>query len=81
MLSDALLLAATSTAAIPHEVALFDALVPGLLLVFLLCMMLLWAVDAVVGRFGLYRFVWHPSLFRLALFVCMFGAAGLLLLR
>jgi hypothetical protein len=81
MLSDAMFLTATSTAAIPHEVALFDALVPGLLLVFLACLVLLWAVDAVVGRFGLYRYVWHASLFRLALFVCMFGAAGLLFLR
>ncbi|RDD82420.1 DUF1656 domain-containing protein [Dyella tabacisoli] len=65
----------------PHEIALFDALVPGLLLVFLGCLALLWAVDAVVGRFGLYRYVWHPSLFRLALFACMFGVAGLWLLR
>lgn len=52
---------------------------PGLLVVFIGCLLLLWLVDTVVGRFGLYRFVWHPPLFRLALFVCMFGAAGLLL--
>ena len=64
---------------IPHEVALADALVPGLLVVFIGCLLALWLVDTVVGRFGLYRFVWHPPLFRLALFVCMFGAAGLLL--
>ena len=43
------------------------------------CLLALWLVDTVVGRFGLYRFVWHPPLFRLALFVCMFGTAGLLL--
>lgn len=61
----------------PREIALADALVPGLLLVFAACLLLLWLVDTVVGRFGLYRFVWHPPLFRLALFVCMFGAAGL----
>jgi len=41
---------------------------------------LLWAIDAIVGRFGLYRYVWHPPLFRVALFVCLFGIAGLLLL-
>ncbi|WP_266169202.1 DUF1656 domain-containing protein [Dyella subtropica] len=63
----------------PREIALADALVPGLLLVFVGCLLLLWLVDTIVGRFGLYRFVWHPPLFRLALFVCMFGAAGLLL--
>ncbi|SFR93727.1 Protein of unknown function [Dyella sp. OK004] len=61
----------------PREIALADALVPGLLLVFGACLLLLWLVDTLVGRFGLYRFVWHPPLFRLALFVCMFGAAGL----
>ncbi|WNL46641.1 DUF1656 domain-containing protein [Dyella sp. BiH032] len=64
---------------IPNEIALADALVPGLLLVFFGSLLALWAVDTLVGRFGLYRFVWHPPLFRLALFVCMFGAAGLLL--
>lgn len=61
----------------PREIALADALVPGLLLVFGACLLLLWLADTLVGRFGLYRFVWHPPLFRLALFVCMFGAAGL----
>ncbi|WP_395823991.1 DUF1656 domain-containing protein [Collimonas sp.] len=25
------------------------------------------------------RYVWHPSLFRIALFFCIFGSAGLLL--
>ena len=63
----------------PREIAFGDALVPGLLFVFLACMLLLWLVDALVGRFGLYRYVWHPPLFRIALFICMFGTAGLLL--
>ncbi|TBR36575.1 MULTISPECIES: DUF1656 domain-containing protein [Dyella] len=65
----------------PREIALADAFVPGLLLVFVACLLMLWVVDTIVGRFGLYRFVWHPPLFRLAIFVCMFGAAGLLLFR
>jgi hypothetical protein len=65
----------------PREIALADALVPGMLLAFVGCLLLLWLVDAIVGRFGLYRFVWHPPLFRAALFFCLFGAAGLLLYR
>lgn len=65
----------------PREIALADAFVPGLLLVFVACLLLLWLVDTIVGRFGLYRYVWHPPLFRLAIFVCMFGSAGLLLFR
>ncbi|HEY0197538.1 MAG TPA: DUF1656 domain-containing protein [Rhodanobacter sp.] len=49
--------------------------------VFLLCLLLMVLLDMLVGRLGLYRRVWHPSLFRLALFVCLFGAAGLLLIH
>ena len=36
-------------------------------------------VDALIGRYGLPRYVWHPPLFRLALFACLFAAGGLLL--
>jgi steroid 5-alpha reductase family enzyme len=63
----------------PREVALGDALVPGLLLIYLGCLLLLWVIDTVIGRYGLYRYVWHPSLFRVAVFFVLFGAAGLLL--
>ena len=63
----------------PRERAFGDALVPGLLVLFLLALLLLWLLDAVAGRFGLYRLVWHPPLFRLAVFVCVFGAFALFL--
>ncbi|WP_266180276.1 DUF1656 domain-containing protein [Dyella humicola] len=63
----------------PREIALADALVPSILLVYLGCLLVLWVVDTIVGRYGLYRYVWHPSLFRVALFFCLFGAVGLLL--
>lgn len=64
----------------PREIALGDALVPGLLVLFLLSLALLWLLDWLAGRFGIYRLVWHPPLVRLALFVCIFGSAALLLL-
>ena len=64
-----------------HEVSLGGVLVPGLLVLFVACLLLMVLLDLVVGRLGLYRHVWHPSLFRFALFVCLFGIAGLLLLR
>ncbi|HEY9132614.1 MAG TPA: DUF1656 domain-containing protein [Dyella sp.] len=64
----------------PREIAIGGALIPGLLPIFLGCAVLLWSIDFIVGRFDLYRYVWHPPLFRVALFVCLFGAAGLLLL-
>lgn len=63
----------------PREVALGDALVPGLLLVYMGCLLVLWLIDTIIGRYGLYRYVWHPSLFRVAVFFVLFGAAGLLL--
>jgi hypothetical protein len=63
----------------PREIALGGALAPGLLVWFVISIVLLWLIDLAIGRFGLYRFVWHPALFRLALLVCIFGSVALLL--
>lgn len=63
----------------PLEISLADALVPGILLVYAGCLLVLWGIDTLAGRYGLYRYVWHPSLFRVAVFFVLFGAAGLLL--
>ena len=65
----------------PREIAFYGALMPGLLPVFVGCLVLMVPLDLLLGRIGLYRHVWHASLFRLALFVCLFGGAGLLLVR
>lgn len=65
----------------PHEIAFSDVLLPGLLPVFVGCLLLMWLIDSLIGRYGLYRYVWHPPLFRLAVFTCLFGLSGLLLLR
>lgn len=62
----------------PRELALAGVLVPSLLPVFVFSLLLLWVLDWLAGRYGWYRHVWHPSLFRLAVFVCLFGAFGLL---
>jgi protein AaeX len=62
----------------PREIDIGGALVPGLLVWFLISMLLLLVFDWIVGRFGLYRYVWHPSLFRLALLVCVFCSGALL---
>jgi hypothetical protein len=60
----------------PREIAIGGALLPGLLVWFLICVALL---VMIVGRFGLYQYIWHPALFRLALMVCVFGSVALLL--
>lgn len=63
----------------PREIALFSVLMPSLLPVFLGCMVLYGVLDRLLARFGLYRRVWHPALFRASLFVCIFSGIGLLL--
>lgn len=65
----------------PREVAFYGVLMPGLLPVFLLSLALMVVLDLALGRLGWYRRLWHPSLVRFALFVCLFGAAALLLIR
>ncbi|PUA20473.1 DUF1656 domain-containing protein [Glaciimonas sp. PCH181] len=63
----------------PREIAFLDALIPTLLLVFVGCVILQFGIDWLLSRLRLYRYVWHPSLFRIALFFCIFSGAGLLL--
>jgi len=63
----------------PREIAFQGVLLPGLLVVFIGCLALMVLLDLAIGRLGLYRHVWHPSLLRLALFACLFSAVGLLL--
>lgn len=65
----------------PREFAFLDALVPTLFLAFLLSVVLQSLLDRIIALLGVYRFVWHPPLFRLSFFFCIFGACGLLVLR
>jgi hypothetical protein len=34
--------------------------------------MLMWLLDMLFARLGVYRYVWHPALFKLSVFVCLF---------
>lgn len=63
------------------EVSFVSLLVPGLLPVFIGCGVAFWIVDRIISRVGLYRHVWHPALFRVSVFVCLFSGTGLLLTR
>jgi len=65
----------------PRELALFDALVPSLLPVFLVSITGQLVLDRIMAWSGVYRHVWHPPLFRLSCFVCIFSVCGLLVLR
>jgi len=65
----------------PHEVALFDLLLPSLFLAFVASAVLQVLVDRLLGWSGVYGRIWHPPLFRLSIFICIFGVIGLLMLR
>ena len=57
-----------------REVGLFGALAPSLLLYLLAAIALFLVVDRLASRLGAFRLFWHPSLARLAVFVCLFSA-------
>ncbi|MGC9205432.1 DUF1656 domain-containing protein [Acidithiobacillus sp.] len=61
----------------PVEIVLFGAVLPTLLPIFGLSVILYLIVDKWAGCWDLDRWVWHPALFRLALFVCVFALLGL----
>lgn len=65
----------------PGEIDLFSLLVPGLLPILAGCVLLFVVLDLVLARLGCYRYTWHPSLFRVALFAALFSGASLLLWR
>ncbi|MDC8757561.1 DUF1656 domain-containing protein [Janthinobacterium fluminis] len=58
----------------PRELAIFGVLIPTLLPLFLVAMALQAAADWCLGKLGAYRLVWHPSLLRLCVFVCILAA-------
>jgi hypothetical protein len=58
----------------PRELVVFGVQLPMLLPLFLLAIALQFVCDRLLGAVGFYRVVWHPSLVRLCLFCCIFGA-------
>jgi hypothetical protein len=65
----------------PREIAVLDAYVPAIVLIFIGGAALSWVLDRLLAATGLYRVVWHPSLFRASLLVCVCSALGLAVYR
>ena len=65
----------------PREFALGDIYVPTLLLIFLLTVVLNWSLNWVLAKLELTRYVWHPALFHIAVFICLFAAIALTIYR
>jgi hypothetical protein len=53
------------------ELDLFGVIVPSLLLWSVVAYLLARIVSKVMGRFGVYRHVWHPALFDFSVYVCI----------
>lgn len=62
----------------PREFALGDVYFPTILMLFLAALLLNWGVSWLLAKLGVSRFVWHASLFHLALFVCLFASMALI---
>ncbi len=60
------------------EFNLYGMYFPWLFVLGLLCMAVAWGLRRVLARLGFYRFVWHPALFDLALFIVLLYGASLI---
>ncbi|PMS20500.1 DUF1656 domain-containing protein [Trinickia dabaoshanensis] len=64
-----------------REIAVLGAYIPGLIPLCIGGAALTWLADRLLAQIGLYRFVWHPALFRASLLACICGALGLAVYR
>ena len=62
-----------------REVSIGGVYIPSLMAVFVLCVGVTWLLDLGIARLGAYRFIWHPPLFRVSLFTCVFALASVTL--
>jgi hypothetical protein len=65
----------------PREIAILDAYMPAIIVLCFVGAALTWVLDRIFAYIGLYSVVWHPSLFRASLLVCVCGALGLAVYR
>jgi len=65
----------------PRDLALLGAYVPAIVPLCIVGALATWVLDRALAATGLYRFVWHPSLFRASLLVCVCGLLGLAVYR
>lgn len=56
----------------PLDITVYGIQMPTLLPIFVLVAILQVTIDSFIAQTGLYRHVWHPGLFKMALFVCFF---------
>jgi hypothetical protein len=64
-----------------REIAILGAYIPALIPLCIGGAALTRLADRVLAQVGLYRWVWHPALFRASLLVCICGVLGLAVYR
>lgn len=63
------------------EFSVYGVYVPTLLALMLLAFFVQSGISFLLLKFGVYRHVWHPPLFNLALYVLMLGTVFFLMQR
>ncbi len=60
-----------------EEISLFGIFVPSILVCSIAAYMAMVVVARGLSAAGVYRYIWHKSLFNLSIFVCLLGASVL----
>ncbi|WP_428025680.1 DUF1656 domain-containing protein [Arcobacter sp.] len=55
--------------------------IPALIVIFLFAGLIQVLLNKILADLRVYEFVWHPGLFRTALFVCIFTSFSLLIYK
>ena len=63
------------------ELAILDVQMPAVVVLAIAGACLTAVIDRVLAAVGVYRFVWHPSLFRASLLAICICVAGLIVYR
>ncbi len=63
------------------EISVFGVFVPSIVLFAVLAYAMVAVIARTLRTLGVYRYVWHASLFNLAMFVCLLGGSVLVLGR
>jgi protein AaeX len=66
---------------VPRDFAVSEAYVPTILVLFALGAFVTWVLDRILAMTRLYHVVWHPSLFRASMLVCVCSLLGLYVYR
>lgn len=62
-------------------ISIFGVQIPTLVVIFSLTFIVQIVINKIFNEFHIYDFVWHPGLFRTAIFFCMFTSVSLLVYK